>query len=126
VIAQAEILVIMLPLTPATHGLMNEARLRKMPPGAKLINVARGAVVDEDALIAVLRESHLGGATLDVFDKEPLPAHSPLWQMPIVLITPHRASNPVPEAAAKIVAESIRRIGRGEPPLYEVDRKRGY
>jgi glyoxylate/hydroxypyruvate reductase A len=126
VIAQAEILVIMLPLTPATHGLMNEARLRKMPPGAKVINVARGAVVDEDALIAVLREGHLGGATLDVFDKEPLPADSPLWHMPNVLITPHRASNPVPEAAAKIVAESIRRIGRGEPPLYEIDRKRGY
>jgi hypothetical protein len=85
-----------------------------------------GAVVDEDALIAVLREGHLGGATLDVFDKEPLPADSPLWHMPNVLITPHRASNPVPEAAARIVAESIRRIGRGEPPLYEVDRKRGY
>jgi glyoxylate/hydroxypyruvate reductase A len=83
-------------------------------------------VVDEDALIAVLREDHLGGATLDVFNNEPLPADSPLWHMPNVLITPHRASNPVPEAAARIVAESIRRMGRGEPPLYEIDRKRGY
>jgi glyoxylate/hydroxypyruvate reductase A len=72
-----------------------------MPPGAKLINVARGAVVDEDALIAVLRDGHLGGATLDVFDKEPLPADSPLWQMPNVLITPHRASNPVPRSGCK-------------------------
>jgi glyoxylate/hydroxypyruvate reductase A len=125
-VARAEILVIMLPLTPATHGLMNAARLRRMPPGAKLINVARGAVVDENALIAVLREGHLGGATLDVFEKEPLPPDSPLWHIPNVLITPHRASNPVPEAAARIVAESIRRIGRGEPPLHEVDQQRGY
>ncbi len=126
VIAEADILVIMLPLTPATSGLMNEERLRSMKRGATLINVARGPVVDEDALIAVLRDGHLGGATLDVFAKEPLPAGSPLWHMPNVLITPHQASSPVPEAAAKIVAESIRRIGRGEPPLYAVDPQRGY
>ncbi len=126
VIAETEILVIMLPLTPETNGLMNETRLRTMRPGAKLINVARGAVVDEDALTAVLQDGHLGGATLDVFVKEPLPADSPLWQMPNVLITPHEASAPVPEAAAKVVAESLHRMRRGEPPLYPVDPKRGY
>ena len=126
VLAEAEILVLMVPLTPATRGLMNEARLRKMPPGAKLINVARGPVVDEQALIAALNDGHLGGATLDVFVEEPLPPESPFWTMPNVLVTPHRASNPDAGAAAKVVAESIRRMGRGEPPLYAVDPKRGY
>jgi glyoxylate/hydroxypyruvate reductase len=125
-ISEVEILLIMLPLTAATKGLIDEARLRRMKPGAKLINVARGPIIDEDALIAVLREGHLGGATLDVFAREPLPSDSPLWQMPNVLITPHVASIPVPESAAKVVAESIRRMGRGEPPLHQVDRVRGY
>lgn len=126
VLAEAEILVLMLPLTPATRGLMNEVRLRKMRRGAKLINVARGPVVDEPALIAALTDGHLGGATLDVFVEEPLPPESPFWTMPNVLVTPHRASNPNAAAAAKIVAESIRRMSRGEPPLYAVDPKRGY
>ncbi len=121
-----EILVIMLPLTPETRGLMSAQRLRRMRPGAKLINAARGAVVDEDALIATLADGHLGGATLDVFMKEPLPPESPLWTMPNVLITPHLASITVPEDAARDVAESIRRIARGEPPLHAVDPYRGY
>jgi glyoxylate/hydroxypyruvate reductase len=125
-ISEVEILLIMLPLTAATKGLIDEARLRRMKPGAKLINVARGPIIDEGALIAVLRDGHLGGATLDVFAREPLPSESPLWQMPNVLITPHVASIPVPESAAKVVAESIRRMGRGEPPLHQVDRVRGY
>ena len=125
-IAEVEILVIMLPLTPATRGMIDDARLRRMKPGAKLINVARGSIVDEEALIAVLREGHLGGATLDVFAQEPLPDKSPLWRMPNVLITPHVASIPVPESAAKVVAESVRRVARGEPPLHQIDRARGY
>jgi glyoxylate/hydroxypyruvate reductase len=121
-----EILAIMLPLTPETRGLMSAERLRRMHPGAKLINAARGAVVDEDALVAALADGHLGGATLDVFVKEPLPPDSPLWTMPNVLITPHLASITVPEDAARDVAESIRRIARGEPPLHAVDPRRGY
>lgn len=125
-ISKVEILVIMLPLTQSTKGLMDDARLRRMKPGAKLINIARGPIVDEAALIAVLREGHLGGATLDVFEREPLPDESPLWRMPNVLITPHLASIPVPESAAKVVAESIRRVARGETPLHQVDPARGY
>ena len=125
-IAEVEILVIMLPLTPATKGLIDKARLRRMKPGAKLINVARGSIIDEEALIAALREQHLGGATLDVFAREPLPVESPLWRMPNVLMTPHLASIPVPESAASVVAESIRRIARGEPPLHRIDPARGY
>ena len=125
-ISDVEILVVMLPLTQETKGLIDEARLRRMKPGAKLINVARGSIIDEDALIAVLREGHLGGATLDVFAREPLPSESALWRMPNVLLTPHLASIPVPEFAAKVVAESIRRIRRGEPPLHRIDPARGY
>ena len=121
-----EILVLMLPLTPETHGLISAERLRRMPAGAKLINAARGAVVDEPALIAALADGHLGGATLDVFVTEPLPAESPLWTMPNVLITPHLASITVPQDAARDVAESIRRVARGEPPLHAVDPRRGY
>ena len=125
-ISKVEILVIMLPLTQSTKGLMDDARLRRMKPGAKLINVARGAIINEEALAAALREGHLGGATLDVFDREPLPDESPLWRMPNVSITPHLASIPVPESAARAVAESIRRVARGETPLHQVDPARGY
>lgn len=126
VIASAEILVIMLPLTAETDGLISAERLRRMPRGAKLVNVARGAIVEEPALIACLADGHLGGATLDVFQTEPLPPDSPLWRSDKVLITPHLASITVPQAAAKDVAESIRRAGRGEAPLYAVDARRGY
>ncbi len=125
-IAEVEILVIMLPLTRETRGLFTAERLRRMQPGAKLINAARGAIVNEPALISCLADGHLGGATLDVFVTEPLPADSPLWRMPNVLITPHLASITVPEAAARDVAESIRRVARGEPPLHAVDPRRGY
>ena len=121
-----DIVVVMLPLTPETRGLLTEARLRQMPQGAKFINVARGAVVDETALIACLQDGHLGGATLDVFVEEPLPKESPLWRMPNVLITPHLASVTVPEDAAKDVAENIRRARRGEPLLHQIDPHRGY
>ncbi len=125
-LSELEIVVIMLPLTAETRGLIDVPRLRRMKAGAKLINASRGAVVDEAALIACLADGHLGGATLDVFTTEPLPPASPLWRMPNVLITPHLASITVPEAAARDVAESIRRVQRGEPPLHAVDARRGY
>jgi glyoxylate/hydroxypyruvate reductase A len=125
-LGDVEIIVVLLPLTPETRGLISAARLRRMQPGAKLVNTSRGAVVDEEAMIAALADGHLGGATLDVFVTEPLPAGSPLWHMPNVLITPHVASITVPESAARDVAESIRRVRRGEPPLHAVDPRRGY
>ena len=89
-LAQADVVVLTLPLTDATRGLMNAERLAHMKPGAVLVNIARGAIVEEQALIETL-QSHLGGAVLDVFDPEPLSPESPLWRMENVIVTPHNS-----------------------------------
>lgn len=89
-LAQADVVVLTLPLTDATRGLMNAERLASMKPGAVLVNIARGAIVEEQALIEAL-QSHLGGAVLDVFDPEPLSSESPLWTMENVIVTPHNS-----------------------------------
>ena len=121
-----DILVVMLPLTRQTRGLLDAARLAMLPRGAKFINVARGAVVDEAALITALRSGAIGAATLDVFQTEPLAAGHPFWTMPTVLVTPHLASVAIPASAAMQVAENIQRIRDGNTPLHRVDRARGY
>jgi glyoxylate/hydroxypyruvate reductase len=121
-----EILVNMLPLTQATRGLLDKRRLALLPKGAKFVNVSRGDVVDETALIGALRSRHIAEATLDVFVKEPLPEDHPLWTLDNVLITPHLASNTTPSLAARDVAESIRRIRKGEAPLHRVSPQKGY
>lgn len=126
VLSQADILVIMLPLTPQTRGLLDRERLQRLPRGASLVNVARGALVDQAAMTALLREGHLGAATLDVFEREPLPADDPLWTMENVLITPHLASVAIPSSAAGQIADNILRVSRGEAPANEVDPARGY
>ena len=99
----------MLPLTPATEGLLDARRLALLPRGAALVNVARGAVVDESALIAALRSGQVGEATLDVFATEPLPEGHAFWGMDQVLVTPHLASTALPASAA---AERLRRTWR--------------
>lgn len=126
VLRSSEIVVALVPLTPQTHGLIGARELALLPKGAKLINACRGAVVQEAAMLAALRDGTLAEATLDVFDEEPLPRGHPLWGMENVLITPHLASIAVPESAAADVAESIRRVLRGEPPLHPVEPRRGY
>lgn len=125
-LSQVEILVNMLPLTPQTKGLIDGNVFNGLPKGAKFINASRGLVVDEPALIEALRSGRVGGATLDVFWTEPLPADHPFWQMDNVLITPHLASITVPETAARDVAENIRRVHEGKEPLHLVNPRRGY
>lgn len=126
VLSSCEIIVSLLPLTPESHGMLGAREFAMMRKGAKFVNASRGAVVDEAAMIEALRSGALGEATLDVFEKEPLPAGHPLWSLPNVLITPHLASITVPALAARDVAESIRRVRQGLPPLHEVDPVRGY
>jgi phosphoglycerate dehydrogenase-like enzyme len=93
VLPKTDWLVLACPLTPKTRQLVNAQALALMPPGAHLVNVARGEVVDEPALVAALQSGQLGGAFLDVFAHEPLPKDSPLWVMPQVMVTPHAAGH---------------------------------
>jgi phosphoglycerate dehydrogenase-like enzyme len=124
----ADFLVLAVPETPETTGLISRAELELLRPGAILINIGRGAVVDEGALIDVLRSGRLGGAALDVFAKEPLPESSPLWDMPNVLISPHSASTVETENArlTDLFCENLGRYRRGEPLLNVFDRTRLY
>jgi phosphoglycerate dehydrogenase-like enzyme len=89
VLPRAEYLAVCCPDTPETRGVLGRREFALLPPGAFVVNVARGSVIDESALIEALRSGHLGGAGLDVFQQEPLQADSPLWDMPEVLISPH-------------------------------------
>lgn len=125
-LGEVEILVNMLPHTPSTRGLIDSHVFGALPHGAKFINASRGEVVNEADLLEALRAGRIGGATLDAFAEEPLPEGHPFWAMENVLITPHLASITVPEAAARDVAESIRRVSRGEEPLHRVHPQRGY
>ncbi len=109
-------LVLACPYTPETHQLVNAKTLALLPKHAHLINVARGAVADEPALIAALQSKQIAGAYLDVFEKEPLPADSPLWDIPNVIVSPHNASasdgNDL--RAAKIFTDNVQHFVRGE------------
>ncbi len=126
VLGEAEIVVCLLPLTPETDGLLGAAEFAAMRPGAKFVNASRALVTDEEALLAALRSGHVAEATIDVFKTKPLHSDHPFWSMENVYLTPHLASITVPEAAVRDVAESIRRVRRGEPPLHAVDPRRGY
>jgi phosphoglycerate dehydrogenase-like enzyme len=93
VLPRTDWLILACPLTDKTRALVNAPVLSALPPGAQLINVARGEVVDQEALVSALQSGHLGGAFLDVFAHEPLPPDSPLWAMPQVMVTPHAAGH---------------------------------
>jgi phosphoglycerate dehydrogenase-like enzyme len=127
-LAASDVVVIALPLTPATTRLFDAAAFAAMKPGALLVNIARGAIVDEGALVAALRSGPLGGAALDVFAHEPLPAGHPLWSLPNVLLSPHISGmTPHYDARASLVfAENLRRYRAGEPLLNLVDKAAGY
>ncbi|MDI4231948.1 glyoxylate/hydroxypyruvate reductase A [Bradyrhizobium sp. Arg237L] len=126
ILGDSDILVCMLPQTPQTRGLLDAERLAQMKPGAVFINVSRGNIVDEPALIEALRSAHIAEATLDVFASEPLSPESPLWAMDNVLVTPHLASVALPRSAARQIGENVRRLRAGQELLSRVDPRRGY
>jgi len=127
-LAEADYVLVAAPLTPGTRHLIDRAALRAMRPGAVLINVARGDLVDEPALVEALQSERLGGAALDVFAQEPLPAESPLWNLPNVILTPHIAGlTPLyNERALALFAENLRRYLAGQSLLNVVDQAAGY
>ncbi|WP_149589564.1 2-hydroxyacid dehydrogenase [Tabrizicola flagellatus] len=125
-LATAQVLVLLLPRTPETENLLNAERLALLPRGAVILNPGRGALIDDDALLAALDSGHIGHATLDVFRVEPLPADHPYWSHPRVTVTPHIAADTRASSAARVIAENIRRGEAGEPFLHLVDRARGY
>lgn len=120
--------VVAVPLTPRTRGMIGAAELARVPRGAVLVNVARGGVVDEAALADALRGGRLRGAALDVFSREPLPATSPLWGLPNVLLTPHvsATSRSFWRRQTDLVVENIQRYLAGRPLLNTVDKHAGY
>ena len=127
-LCEADFVVLAAPVTPRTHQLMNAARLACLKPEAYLINVARGVLIDEAALVGALRAHKLAGAALDVTAEEPLPRESPLWEMDNVLITPHIAglTEKMWERHYTTFTNNLRRFLENQPLLWIVDKDRGY
>jgi len=119
VLGESDWLILACPLTPRTQGLVNARLLQALPAGAQLVNVARGEVVVQDDLLAALRSGHLAGALLDVFEHEPLPADSPLWGLPNVMITPHAAGHSDGNAGRvqQMFLDNLQRWLSGQPLL---------
>lgn len=128
VLAQSDYVVLSVPSTPETAGMIGARELARMKPTAVLINIARGTLVDEAALIETLRSGRLAGAALDVVSREPLASDSPLWEMPNVLVTPHSMSTAHSENAwlTDLFCDNLRRYLNGEPLRNQVDKTRGY
>jgi phosphoglycerate dehydrogenase-like enzyme len=126
--ADADFIVNCAPLTPQTTGIFNREFFERLKPGAYFISVGRGKSTVTADLIAALSSGRLAGAGLDVVDPEPLPADSPLWHLPNVIITPHvSADTPVSAEQRKFVlVENLRRYSAGEPMISVVDVERGY
>lgn len=127
-LAMADVVVVAAPLTAETEALFDRSRLARLKPGARLVNVARGQLVDATALIEALDSGRLAGAALDVFPDEPLPAAHPLWRAPNVLLTPHTSGFRADHwhDVADLFAKNVRRWDAGEPVLWPVDPARGY
>lgn len=128
VLPAADFVVLALPLTEATHHFIDSRALRHMRADAYLINVGRGPLIDDGALVEALREHRIAGAALDVFEKEPLPQDSPYWGLDNVLITPHTAavSERMWERHFGLISENLRRYAAGSPLLGPVDKNKGY
>ena len=127
-LGKCDLVVLSAPLTPATRGLMGRAELAQMKRGAFLINIGRGKLVDDQALVEALEAGHLGGAALDVFTREPLDPSSPYWDLPNVIVTPHTsgAMEDYWTPLVALFADNLRRYERGEPLVNVVDKAAGY
>ncbi len=122
----AQIVVLLLPGTPATDNVLNTRTLGLMPKGVRVINPGRGTLIDDTALLQALETGQVAHATLDVFRTEPLPPEHPYWAHPNVTVTPHIASETRPETAAQVICDNIRRSEAGQPLLHLVNRELGY
>ncbi len=128
ILDESDYVVVTAPETAGTAGMLDAAALARMRPHAVLVNVGRGRIVDEEALVAALRAGTIGGAALDVFATEPLPDGHPLWTAPNVLLTPHMSAYTEHfwEREADLVVENVRRYLSGQPLLNVVDKSAGY
>jgi phosphoglycerate dehydrogenase-like enzyme len=127
-LAASDVVVLCAPLTPGTHHMIGREAIERMRPGALLVNVARGRLLDDAAVTEALRDGRLGGAALDVFAKEPLDPSSPYWDLPNVIVTPH-VSGTMEDYWTPLVslfAENLRRFEAGRPLLNVVDKAAGY
>jgi phosphoglycerate dehydrogenase-like enzyme len=127
-LAQCDVVVLAVPHTPETTLLIGRAQIDRMKPGALLVNVARGRLVDDEAVIEALRDGRLGGAALDVFSQEPLESSSPYWDLPNVIVTPHTsgAMQDYWTPLVALFADNLRRFEKGEPLRNVVDKVAGY
>jgi phosphoglycerate dehydrogenase-like enzyme len=127
-LAESDVVVLAAPLTAETEGMIDEAALAAMKRDAWLINVARGRLIDDTALIRALRDHRIGGAALDTFRDEPLPQTSPYWELPNVILTPHTAwsSARVLDRSIELFCDNLVRFSRGEPLRNVVDPEAGY
>jgi phosphoglycerate dehydrogenase-like enzyme len=125
-LAAADFVVVVVPLTPKTRGLIDDRAFAAMRPDAWLLNIGRGAVLDEAALLRALQSQRIAGAILDVFPAEPLRADHPLWRLDNVVITPHVAGPSTADEIAPVFNDNLARYVRGRPLQHVVDRARGY
>ena len=128
VLPEADFVVLCLPNTPETKRIIDSAALDAMKSTAYLVNVSRGALIDEAALIGAMRAGRIAGASLDVTTEDPIPKESPLWELPNTIITPHIATESVKlsEAVVDFWCENVRRFAKNEPLLGVMDRQAGY
>ena len=127
-LAESDFVVLAAPLTSDTRGLISDEAIAAMRPGAWVINVARGELVDEPALSRALREGRIGGAVLDTFLEEPLPPTSPLYDVPNLIVTPHTSwsSTRVLDRSVELFCENLRRYAAGMSLVNVVDPSAGY
>ena len=125
---RADFVTVHVPLTPETKNLIGAAAFEKMKPGALLVNAARGGIVDEAALAEAIRSGKVAGAALDVFETEPLPTRSPLWDMPQVLVSPHMCGDfeGWERAVVAVFVDNCARLAGGEPLRNRVDKRAGF